>query len=83
MLASKLMLPEELGQRYRIALVRGEGGPNGDATHIPLLTPHFTTSQFAEYVVRNPKIMPTCMTNQNIALGEAGLVTPGASVGRS
>lgn len=62
MLASELMLPEELGQRYRIAPFRGEGGPNGDATHIPLLMPHFTSSQFAGYVVRNPRIMPTCMT---------------------
>lgn len=32
---------------------------------MPLLTPHFTSSQFAGYVVTKPKIIPICIMNQN------------------
>ena len=43
-----------------------------NANHIPLLIPHRMSSQFAGYMVKNPKIMPICIMNQKTRLSGLG-----------
>src|SRR6185312_17454468 len=58
-----------LRQRQRSGISATVDSPT---SHIPILTPHFTSSQFAGYVVANPSTIPICIMNQNTIVEASG-----------